>query len=97
LCIKYNFAACIWKYNAKGGWYFVSLPVEISRDIRLHLKHFEEGWGRLKCKASIRELDWYTAIWYDTTHKTYLLPIKADVRRRLKLQIDDDVKVHLEV
>ena len=97
MTINYQFQAKLWQHNAKGGWYFVSLPEDVSADIREHLKHFEEGWGRLKTKAEIASHTWETAIWFDTKRNTYLLPLKADVRRQLKLKIDDilEIKIHV--
>ena len=95
--IHYSFQSKLWQHNADGGWHFCSLPEDVSADIRTHLQHFEEGWGRLKAKAEISGHAWETAIWFDTKRKTYLLPVKADVRRKLKLKIDDllDIKIHV--
>jgi len=86
--IKYEFFAKAWQHAPPGGWHFVSLPAEISAEIREHLKWQEEGWGRLKATAKIGESQWETAIWFDTKHKTYLLPIKAEIRKREKIVPD---------
>ncbi|MCP9198833.1 DUF1905 domain-containing protein [Gramella sp. GC03-9] len=84
--IKYEFSATLWKYEGKGGWFFVSLPKEISEEIRNNLKWQEEGWGRMKVTAGLDRFRWETAIWFDTKIQTYLLPIKADIRSRAGLQ-----------
>jgi hypothetical protein len=90
--IKYQFTATIWQYSSpKGGWYFVSLPIEISNEIRENLKWQEEGWGRLKTVAKINNTEWETAIWFDTKMKTYLLPVKAEIRRKEKLEVEKNV------
>ncbi|MEI6140276.1 MAG: DUF1905 domain-containing protein [Mariniphaga sp.] len=92
--IEYQFNATIWRYSLpKGSWYFVSLPIEISIEIRDNLKWQEEGWGRLKATAKINRTDWETAIWFDTKMKTYLLPLKADVRRKEKLEIGNNANI----
>jgi hypothetical protein len=78
--IGYNFTAELWQHGAPGGWYFVSLPTEVSTEIRELLKSKEEGWGRLKSTAKIGSTTWKTAIWFDTKLGTYLLPIKSVVR-----------------
>jgi hypothetical protein len=80
--IKYHFLEKVWQHASPGGWYFVSLPESISREIREALKQEEEGWGRLKTTAEIGASQWKTAIWFDTRMNTYLLPIKADIRRK---------------
>jgi len=95
--ITYRFKAKLWQHNADGGWHFVSVPKEFSIDIRQHLQQFEEGWGRLKAKAELRDHTWDTAIWYDTKRNTYLLPIKAEVRRKFNLKIEDELDLKLQL
>ena len=93
--IKYEFATEMWKHNASGGWYFVSLPKDVSKEIRENLKWQEEGWGRMKAFAQIGEIVWETAIWFDTKHDTYILPIKSEIRKKSNLQIDQKITMHI--
>jgi hypothetical protein len=86
--IKYTFTAQMWQHQAPGGWYFVSLPKALSKEIRENLQWQEEGWGRMKATAQIGEVSWETAIWFDTKREAYLLPIKADIRKRAKLHTE---------
>lgn len=83
--IKYEFSASLWKHPAPNGWYFISLPKEMSNEIRENLQWQEEGWGRLKATAEIGSSIWETAIWFDTKYKTYLLPVKTEIRKGEKL------------
>lgn len=91
--IKYVFTAEIWKYSGPAGWYFISLPVKLAKEIRENLKLQEGGWGRLKAIAQIGGSEWKTAIWFDTKIKTYLLPIKAEIRNKEKLKDGDRKQV----
>lgn len=50
-------------------------------EIRSMLGWQEEGWGRLKVRARVGQTSWDTAMWYDTKAQTYLLPLKASVRK----------------
>ncbi len=84
--IKYQFTAQIWRYEGAGGWYFISLPPELSAEIRSLLRSEEEGWGRLKATAAIGQSEWKTAIWFDSKRGTYLLPLKSEVRKRENLR-----------
>jgi len=96
--IKYQFTGKVWQYKApKGGWYFVTIPKTISKEIRENLKWHEEGWGRLKATAKINATEWETAIWFDSKLQSYLLPLKADVRKKEKLEIDSEIKVLISV
>jgi len=93
--IKYGFTATPWQYIGPGGWYFVSLPKKLAKEIRNALKSEEEGWGRLKVIARIGNSEWKTAIWFDTKLNTYLLPLKAEIRKKENLTIDKDVETIL--
>ena len=91
--IKYEFSAAPWQYGAPGGWHFVSLPAELAKEIREALKSEEEGWGRLKATASIGKSEWKTAIWFDTKMNTYLLPLKAEIRKKEHILAGKEVEV----
>ncbi|MFT3793898.1 DUF1905 domain-containing protein [Flavobacterium sp.] len=93
--IKYEFTAEIWKHGF--GWYFVSLPIVMSAEIRQHLRWQEEGWGRLKATAQIGTTQWQTAIWFDTKNSTYLLALKADIRKKEKLEMGQNSNVTIWV
>jgi hypothetical protein len=84
--IKYVFTAQPWQHLSPGGWHFASLPKDMSKEIRANLKWQEEGWGRLKVVANIGNSTWETAIWFDTKLNTYLLPLKAEKRKKEKLE-----------
>lgn len=93
--VQYEFSAQAWQHSSPGGWFFVSLPEEMAAEIRANLKWQEEGWGRLKAIAQIGKTKWETAIWFDTKHKTYLLPLKAEVRKKEKIEADIAFEVSL--
>lgn len=95
--IEYTFSAELWRYEGQGAWYFVSLPQEVSEEIRTSLQWQEEGWGRMKAKASIKQLEWNTAIWFDKKRNTYLLPIKADIRKKLVLEANQVLELSIFV
>jgi hypothetical protein len=93
--IIYKFTAKPFLYQGDTayGWHFVSLPNELSKEIRGNHKWQEEGWGRLKVKVKIGGSEWKTSIWFDTKHDTYLLPLKAEIRRKEKIEIDKNVEI----
>jgi len=91
--VKYQFTAKPWQYTGKAAWIFVSLPKKMSKEIRSHFKHEEEGWGRLKATAQIGNTEWKTAIWFDNKADTYLLPLKAEIRKKENVVVDKVVKV----
>ncbi|MDR2009991.1 MAG: DUF1905 domain-containing protein [Bacteroidales bacterium] len=93
--IKYEFTAKPWLSSPSCGWCFVCLPKETAKEIRENLKFLEEGWGRMKIAAKVGNSEWETAIWFDTKHGTYLLPLKAVIRKKEKIEIDKEVKISI--
>ena len=97
LKIQYEFSAKVWQHDSNAGWYFVSLPEKTTNDIRQVSKQHEEGWGRLKSSVNIGETTWKTSIWFDRKLQTYLLPIKASVRKKELIEKDKIVTVKIFV
>ncbi|MEY5134200.1 MAG: hypothetical protein RLZZ198_2204 [Bacteroidota bacterium] len=93
--ISHTFTAPLWQHSAQGGWYFVALPTDLSQEIRSQAKPLEEGWGRLKISAAVDGVAWNTSIWFDTKCGTYLLPIKAEIRKMKNLIVPSSVTVLL--
>ncbi len=94
--VQYTFSAKVFHYSSTtgmGGWHVVFMPKELASEIRENLKFMEEGWGRMKAVAKIGDTEWETAIWFDTKHETYLLPLKAEIRKKEKLEIDKELEV----
>ena len=94
--VKYEFLAQTYQYSSSEemcGWTFVSLPKELSAEIRESFKHLEEGWGRMKVTAQLGGSEWQTAIWFDTKQDAYLLPLKAKIRKQEHVGLGEDVKV----
>jgi len=95
--IEYKFNANVWVYSGPGSWYFVSLPLDFSKEIRGNLKSEEEGWGRLKATAKIGTTEWKTAIWFDTKRKTYILPLKLEIRKKEQIIAGQTITIYIWV
>lgn len=89
--IKFQFSVENWKYSGKGAWYFVTITEELSLEIRNTAQWQEEGWGRLKTNAKIKDVEWDLQFGFIKKPNAYLLPLKADIRKQLKL--DEGMKV----
>lgn len=93
--IKYEFSAEAWQHTSPGGWYFISLPSTMALEIRTALQSEEEGWGRLKAVAKTGNSKWKTAIWFDTKINTYLLPLKAEIRKKEAITAGKTIQITL--
>lgn len=86
----------IWLYPGKGGWHFVSLPPDLSRHIRSVFGGLDQGWGALPAYAELGGSRWKTSLFPDSKRGCYLLPIKADARRKEGVGVGDVVTLVLE-
>jgi hypothetical protein len=86
----------IWKGEAAGRWYFITVPEDQSNEIRAHAFGTPRGFRSVKVEARIHEVSWRTSV-FPLNSGGYLLPIKAEVRRRAGLAAGDEVTVRLEL
>ena len=94
--LEFKFTGEIWRHHGKGGWHFITLPKKLSIKIREIHQESEEGWGRLKTEATVKQTTWKTSLWFDTKAGAYLLPLKSQVRKKEKLDIGSKVVVVLK-
>lgn len=73
----------------------MTVPKTLAARIRKRHASSEEGWGRLKAVARIGKTKWETAIWFDSKAGSYLLPIKASVRKAEVVDEKTPVRVTL--
>lgn len=95
--IEYKFEGKMWKEDVPGAWCFISLPKDISKEIRENLQWQEEGWGRMKASVKIDKVEWETAIWFDTKADTYLLPVKAKIRKEAHLKFNETITIFISI
>jgi hypothetical protein len=95
--MEYKFLAKVWQYPSPEGWFFVSLPEEMASEIRENFQNQEEGWGRLKVTAKVSQSEWKTSMWFDTKYRTYLLPLKSEIRRRESIAIDQTLTITITI
>lgn len=85
----------IWKgSDAAGRWYFLTMPDELCDPIRAAGFEHRRGFGSVRVEARIGDVAWRTSV-FPLNAGGYLLPIKADIRKRAGLAAGDDVTVDL--
>ena len=57
----------------------------------------KRGWGSLPVTVTIGKTSWKTSIFPDAKAGAYLLPLKADVRKKEKILASDTVSFSLEI
>jgi hypothetical protein len=90
-----EFNGKIWFWKGPAPWFFVTVPVEQSRDLNAISGLVTYGWGVIPVHARIGKTEWKTSLF--PKDGLYLVPIKASDRKREDLEEGDNVTVRLEV
>jgi len=94
--LDFSFNGKIWLWK-EGSWHFITLPTEISADIRAFTKHKNTGFGSLKVEAKTGDTVWKTSIFPSKKHNAYLLPIKKAVREKEHIDRGDSIEITIKV
>ncbi len=90
--------APVWRWGeGKGSWHFLTVPADEAVEIRAHsLSGSRRGFGSVRVVATIGDITWRTSV-FPQKSGGYILPIKADVRRRAGVSAGDDVTVTIDL
>lgn len=95
---RYAFSAEVWLYpGAVAPWHFITVPKKLSAEIKAKHGKSARGWGSLLIAATIRKSTWKTSIFPDKKSAAYLLPVKAEVRKKEGMRAGNRVKVGLSI
>lgn len=95
--LDFKFNAELWEYSGKGTWHFVTVPEEISADIKAFTKHVTKGFKSVRVSVSIGDSHWQTSLFPSKEKGAYVLPIKAAVRKAENLSEGDMASVRIAV
>ena len=90
--------ASIWLWSGgQGSWHFLTVPEDQAAEIRAHAFGGERrGFGSVRVEATIDRVTWRTSL-FPQASGGYILPVKAEVRRRAGIGAGDAVTVELEL
>lgn len=80
--MKFSLHLPVWLYPGKAGWHFVTIPKKESEEIKARFGKHRVGWGSVPVTITLGKSTWKTSIFPDKKAGGYLLPLKADVRRK---------------
>jgi hypothetical protein len=96
--MELNFTAALWRWqgDAPAAWHFITLPEEIGAQVKFFAGK-GKGFGSVRVKAQIGTTVWSTSLFPDRKSGSYLLPVKAQVRKVENLKADMETRVTLEL
>lgn len=87
----------VWLYPGMAGWQFVTIPKKHSKIITETFGAMKRGFGSLPVAVTIGATKWKTSIFPDKKIGAYLLPLKAEVRKKENIKVGDELTLVLEI
>lgn len=96
----YEFEAPVWIWSGGGGgtsWHFLTLPFEVTDEIDDITTDATRGFGSVRVKATIGHTTWATSIFPSKERRSFILPVKAPVRKAEGLADGTRARVRVEL
>jgi hypothetical protein len=90
-----EFNGTIWYWRGPAPWYFVTVPAQECHDLNAMAGSVTYGWGMIPATIRIGSTEWETSLF--PKDGSYIVPIKANVRKAEHLEEGDTVTVRLVV
>lgn len=75
-------------YQGMSAWRFLAVSKKETDEIKKKYGKLAKGWGSLPVSVKIGRTKWETSIFPDKKSGTYLLPLKAKVRKEESIMDD---------
>ncbi len=95
----FEFGAPLWIWNGGSGtsWHFITLPFEITDEIDDITTGKQGGFGSVRVKATIGHTAFTTSIFPSKEQESFILPVKAQVRKAEQLAAGTQCAISLEL
>ncbi|WP_412027149.1 DUF1905 domain-containing protein [Deinococcus yunweiensis] len=90
-----QFSGSIWYWRGPAPHYFVTVPDEEAAELKAASKFVTYGWGMIPVHVTIGDTCWPTSLF--PKDGRYIVPIRANVRQKEKLNEGQNVTVTLEL
>ena len=90
-----EFSGDVWFWKGPAPFHFVTVPEDDGADLETASELVSYGWGMIPVSVRIGETEWTTSLW--PKDGSYVVPLKAKVRRAERVDVGDVVTVRLTV
>jgi hypothetical protein len=90
-----EFRGELWFWKGPAPWHFVTVPDEQCAAVEATADLVTYGWGMVPVAARIGGTGWTTSLW--PKDGSYVVPVKAWVRKAEVLELGDLVTVRLSI
>ncbi len=80
---SFDFEAPLWIWNGGSGtsWHFITLPFDITDEIDELCSETKKGFGSVPVSVTVGRTTWTTSIFPSKEQESFILPVKAQVRK----------------
>ncbi|OGE81860.1 MAG: hypothetical protein A3E98_03165 [Candidatus Doudnabacteria bacterium RIFCSPHIGHO2_12_FULL_48_11] len=93
----YKLKAKVWLYPGVAPWHMVTLPKNQSDKIKQLFGDMHRGWSSLPVMVIIGKTTWKTSIFFDKKAGAYILPLKAEVRKKENISNGQAINFSIEL
>jgi hypothetical protein len=90
-----EFTGEVWFWRGPAPHHFLSVPQELCGGIEDASALVTYGWGMIPVTVRLGSSRWATSLW--PKNGAYIVPLRADVRRREQVELGDTVTVGLTI
>lgn len=83
----------VWRWPGAGGWHFVYVDKNLTEELKKKGFKHKYGSGFLAITATVGKTSWDTALFPHTKEKTYLVSLKASIRKKEQIWEGDMVEI----
>jgi hypothetical protein len=96
---EWEFQAPVWQWQGDGPatWRFVTLPYDLTDEIDDLTTGRQGGFGSVKVEVTIGATTWTTSVFPSKEQRSFILPVKAPVRKAEGLADGDTAHVTLRL
>ena len=91
--MEFTFSGTVWEWRGPAPYHFVSVPMEVAKEIKELASALTYGWGMIPVTGKIGTTTFSTSLW--AKNGTYAVPLKDAVRKAEQISIGDMVSVEL--
>ncbi len=80
-----------------ANWHFVPVTKKVGQEIKEKFGKLAKGFGSLPVTVTIGRTTWETSIFPDKYSGSYLLPLKANVRKKEAIVAGEKIEYTIEI
>ena len=91
--MEFSFSGTVWEWRGPAPYHFVSVPMEVAKEIKELASAVTYGWGMIPVTGKIGATTFNTSLW--AKNGTYAVTLKDAVRKAESISLGDMVTVEL--